>query len=336
MDFGTLLTELQNKSDLKKDEIITLVDRKYSEMKDLITKEGAVYLVGKDLEINLTENINGRMPIKNIVAGMRNVNIVGRIFRISKINEFTKSNGATGRVANIFIGDNTGFIRIPLWDDQVKLLEVNVLSVGYAVYVSNGMVRENVFGNIEITLGRFGTITQVEDFVELPSVEDLIKIFLSSSSERTSISDIVSGGNFEVKGTVLQLFKGNFLFDICPMCGNKPENKKCIEHGDITPNHALVLSFILDDGTDNLRCVLFRDIAEKICNVSAEDLSKLNADVRYNTLSAKLLGKEIVLIGRIKKNDMLDRLEMIVNDFKGINPLEESKKLVDGIELMVN
>lgn len=335
MDFDFLISELENKSDLKKDDILSLVDKKYLEMRDLITKEGAVYLTAKELGIDLPENVTGRISIKSVVSGMRNINVIGRVFKISKINEFIKSNGSAGRVANIFIGDNTGFIRIPLWDEQVKLLEDNILSIGDVIQVSNGISRENTFGNVEISLGRFGAINQLEDFTELPSTEDLLKKSLNLSIERTSISDATSGGNFEIKGTPIQLFKGNFLFETCPMCGNKVDNGRCIEHGDVTPGHALVVSFIMDDGTGDLRCVLFRETAEKLCNTSAEELSKIDANERHMIINDKIIGKEFVLSGRIKKNKLSDRLEMVVDDFKGINPLEESKKLVDELELII-
>lgn len=334
MDFNILLTELESKSNLKKSDIINLIDKKYLEMKDLITKEGALYLTAKELGVDLPENPS-RMPIKSVIPGMRNINVIGRIFRISKINEFTKSNGTAGRVANVFIGDNTGFIRIPLWDEQVKLLEDNTISLGDVVQIGNGLARENTFGDVEISLGRFGAIVPIEDYVELPSIENLSKMFLNSSSERTNISNIIAGGNFEIKGTVIQLFKGNFLFEVCPMCGNKIENNRCIEHGDVTPNYALVLSFVLDDGTEDLRCVLFREIAEKMCGIRSEELSMLDPERRYQLLSQKILGKEFILSGRVKKNKIFDKLEMMVNDFKDINPLEESKKLLDELELMV-
>lgn len=335
MNFDFLITELENKSNLKKDDILNLVDKKYLEMKDLITKEGAVYLVARELDINLPEFSTGRASIKSVVPGMRNVNLIGRIFRVSKINEFTKTNGTAGRVVNISIGDNTGFIRIPLWDEQVKLLEENAISIGDIIQISNGFARENIFGDVEISLGRFGSIHPLEDYVELPSTEDLSKIFFNISPERTDISNIVSGGNFEIKGTIVQLFRGNFLFAICSMCGGRVENNRCIEHGDVTPSYALVISFIMDDGTSDLRCVLFREAAERMCGATAEELSGLYLEKRYQLLSSKLSGREFVLSGRVKRNKLYDRLEMIVNDFKDINPLEESKRLVDELELMV-
>lgn len=335
MDYDFLISELESKSNLKKDDVQSLVEKKYSEMNSFITMEGAVYLVAKEMNIDLPENSSERMPIKNIKPGMRNSNIIGRIFRISKITEFTKSNGMAGRVSNVFVGDGTGFVRVPLWDDQVKLLEDNTLSLGDVVSIVGGMARENMYGDTEISLGRFGAIHIVEDYTELPSVNDLTKMLFNNSTERTCVTDITPGGNFEIKGTVVQLFRGSFLFDICPMCGGKTDNSRCNEHGDVTPNHAMVLSFIVDDGTDSMRCVLFRETAEKLCGITAEELYKLDADQRFRLFEDRLLCKDVILAGNVKTNSMYDRMEMMVNGFKSINPLEESKKLVDDMEIAV-
>jgi len=292
-------------------------------------------LVAKEFDISLPENSLGRMPIKKVVSGMRNVSITGRVFKISKINEFKKSNGSAGRVSNIFIGDNTGVIRVPLWDEQVKLLEEGTISVGDIIQVGNGLARENTFGEVEISLGRFGSINILEDFVDLPSAEELLKMSFNISPERADISDAISGGSFELKGTIAQVFRGNFLFEVCPLCNGKVEDSKCMEHGDVAPSHAMVVSFILDDGTDDLRCVSFRKSAEELIGMPSEELSKLEPEERYGMVSSNLLGREIILSGRIKKNKMSGRMEMMVNGFKDINPLEESKRLVDEIELMV-
>ncbi|MEM5797289.1 MAG: OB-fold nucleic acid binding domain-containing protein [Candidatus Aenigmatarchaeota archaeon] len=334
MDFDLLLAELQNRSGLKKDDILYLVDKRYSEMNNLITKEGAIYLVAKELGIDLPENTIEKTPIKNITPGMRNVNIIGRVFKISKTNEFIKLDGTVGRVVNIYIGDNTGFVRVPLWDEQIKLLEESI-SLGDIVQISHGVARENIFGDIEISLGRFGRIIPVE-YTNLPSLEELSKMFLNVFPERSDIVNIVSGGNFEIKGTIVQLFKGNFLFDICPLCDGRLDNSKCFEHGEVTPNQALVLSFIIDDGTGDLRCVLFREIAEKICGIKSRELSSIEPGERYQMLADRLLGKEFILSGKVRKNKLFDRLEMVVNDFKDINPLEESKRLVNELESVVN
>ncbi len=334
MNFDYLLTELQSKSNLDRDEIHSLVNDKYADMKDFITKEGAIYLVAKEIGIDLPERPTGIIPIGSVIIGMKNVNVIGRVFRISRIVDFSKSNGSKGRVANLLIGDSTGSIRVPIWDEQVKSLEDGSISMGDILQISNGFSRENNFGGIELSIGKFGAIGHLTDY-DLPSVEQLEKGILSISAERSNISDTVPGGDFEIKGTIVNVFKGSFLFNVCPMCGNKIDENRCVEHGDVSPSPALVVSFIVDDGTGDIRCVMFKKSAEKICDLTSDHLAKLDTEARYNEISEKLLGKEFIFSGRIKQNKLFDRTEMMVNDFKDINPLEESNRLVEQLEMII-
>ncbi len=328
--FDYLVKELEAKSHMEKQEILGHIDNKYNEMESLITKEGAVYLVAKELGINLMGEY--KMQIKDVALGMKNVGITGRIFKISKINEFQKS-GRKGRVSNVFLGDSTGIIRIPLWDDQVKLVEDGLVTVGDIVKIGNGFVRENMFGDKEISLGKYGSINHVQEFVALPSVEELSNMLANPMPERTRISDLVSSGIFEIRGSIVQLFKGNYLFNICPVCENKMADK-CVEHGGVPPNHAMIVSFVIDDGTSDIRCVLFRETAERFLQISSESLAELNPDQRFEMIKDKVLGREMLFRGRVKKNKIFDNLEMTVNEFEDINALEESKRLINEIEIM--
>lgn len=328
-----ILSEIEKQTDVSKKELLEKVDKRYQELEGLITKDGAAYLVARDLGIDLP-NTARKLQMKNIVAGMRNVNILGRIFRISSVNEFVRQDGGKGRVVNIFLSDGTTYVRIPLWDNQVSLIEEETIKLGDVIQITNGLARENVFGDVEISLGKFGTVKQIEDSMEFPSLEDLTKRFLVFSSEKSFIKGIMPG-NFEIKADVVNVFKGNFLFNICPVCSNSLDGDKCSEHGTVDPNQALVVSCIVDDGTGDLRVVFFRELAEKLCGVPSQELSSLTADERYNIIKEKLLGRVIVISGKVKKNKLSDRLEMMANDFKDLNVLEESKKLVEEIELAI-
>lgn len=335
MSLEEVLNELKKQADVPKEELIEKINKKYEQLSGLITKEGAAHLIARELGINLPKKKINQLQIKNIVNGMRNVSIIGRIIKISSINEFERSNGRKGRVANLFVADDTGYFRLPLWNDQVKLVEEGNVKLGDVVQIYNGTTRENIFGDVEISLGKFGGIRNIE--TEMPSTEELTKKFLFSfsNSKKSSIKDI-SPGNFEIRATVVHVFKGRFLFDICSICGSKLVKNKCSEHGEVKPDQALVISCIVDDGTDSIRAVFFRELAERIITTKVSELTSLDVEKRYEIISEKMLGRELILIGKVRKNKMFDRLELIVNDAKDLNVLEESKRLAEEIELKVS
>ncbi|MEM5847347.1 MAG: hypothetical protein QXE97_04645, partial [Candidatus Aenigmatarchaeota archaeon] len=120
-------------------------------------------------------------------------------------------------------------------------------------------------------------------------------------------------------------------FYVCPVCNETIEENKCEEHGEVEAVPELVISCILDDGTSTIRTVFFRDNAEKLLGLSAKELQ--NSEESFRTVEEKLLGKELIIRGRIKKNKIFDRLELIVNDFEELNVEQEIKSLIEKINL---
>ncbi len=327
LPYEKILEEIVKRSGISQQEIEKMISSKQEELSGLISLEGAAYLVARELGIDLEPMARKRLEIKNIVSGMKNVNIIGRVFKISDITNFKTSDGKDGKVVSIFIGDSSGFVRLPLWNDQVKIVEEGLLKVGSAVQVMNGIARENIFGDVEISLGKYGSIKEIEA-EDLPSIEEILSSF--KSSPRVLIKDI-KPGIFEIRATIVHVFKNKLFFDVCPVCGNTLEENKCKEHGEVEASPALVVSCILDDGTSNIRAVFFREQAEKLLEMKAEELK--NLENSFEVVEEKLLGREIIVTGRVKKNKIFDRLELIVNEFKDLNPEEESKKLLEELNL---
>jgi len=325
-----IVNQLERQSNISRKELMEMVNKKQRNMSGLVSPEGAAYLVARDLGIMISDSAR-RIDIKNVISGMKKVNIIGRIFRISPLVDFKKQDGTSGRVVNIFIGDGTGYLRIPLWNEQAKMVEDEMIRIGDTIQIFNGMARENTFGDVEVSVGKYGTIRQSEEAVELPSAEQMTKRYFSLVPERTSIKDLVPG-NFEIKGTVIDVFKSNFIFNTCSICGGTVEGNRCSNHGEVECNPALVFSCLIDDGTGDLRVVFFRDIAEKILGVTAGEMKNLELDERFKLVREKIIGKEFVMTGRVKKNKMFERIEMVVNDCKDLNVTEESKRLIEEIE----
>jgi replication factor A1 len=333
MSLEEILAEIEKSSGLSREELKKRIEEKKQEFSDMLTEEGAAYLVANELGLDLLEKRRRQLEIKNIVAGMKNVSFIGRVFNITPIINFERQDGSIGKVVNIFVGDETGFVRVPLWNDQVKIVEDGELKPGDAIQVSNGISKEGIYG-IEVSIGKYGFINKIE-LEDIPSLEQLRKKYLSSQGERTEIKDL-SPGRAEIVGTVVHVFKGKLFFEICPDCGNtllkKDQKFVCPQHGEIVPSKALLITTIVDDGTANIRAVFFRDQAEKILQISAKELEEMEEGKRYEVVKERLLGRDLQLTGRVKKNKIFNRIEFIVGEAKDLNVLEESKRLAEELE----
>jgi len=307
VSFQDIVKLIESKTGLSREEILKKIDEKLESFKDLITPEGAAYLVAKDLGVELPRK-ERKIKIQDILPGVKHISFLGRVFAISPIREF-ETGGRKGRVCNLYIADETGFVRLPLWNDQVDWLENSRLSVGQIVQIVNAVSRENIYGETEISLGRFGLIRIAEDTGELPPLEVLQEKYSRFTYEPVRIAEIERSGRYEVKGFVVAVFKSDFIFE---------DDKE----------KYLLVPTVIDDSTATLRVTFFREQAEKLLGSTVEEVEKMSAEERRNFVEDKILGLELVVRGRVKHNKQFDRLEMIANDFEHLNPLEESKKLL--------
>ena len=338
MDSDDIIGSILKKTSFSRDEIKQKIARKQRDLGGLITEEGAAHLVAKEYGLDLINATKRTLQIKNILSGMKSVTFSGRIFKISNIIDFKRPDGTVGRVVNIFLGDGSGICRVALWDDQVKLVSEETIKIGDIIKIIGGLAKENVYGDIEISLGRFGKIAGSEE-TDFPSTEDILKMSGGMNYQRTSISGILPG-NFEVKATVVDVLPGNFIFSVCSVCGKKVEVgqgiARCAVHEEVDANNAIVVNSLVDDGTGDLRTIFFRNNAEKFIGMAADELAQIAPEQRLEVIKQKVLGKELLLIGKVRNNNVFNRLEMLVDEIKEINPLEESKRIAEEIELKLS
>jgi replication factor A1 len=131
------------------------VDEKVALMAGLCDGRTAAMLVARDL---------GASEVLTKIGSIRpesgNVIFTGRVLAVSEIREFPRSDGSMGRVANLTLADETGSVRVALWDETVELVRSGDLKEGQCLKV-RGLAKEGYTGT-EVTLGRSGGIEVVE------------------------------------------------------------------------------------------------------------------------------------------------------------------------------
>ncbi|MEM3421649.1 MAG: DUF2240 family protein, partial [Candidatus Hadarchaeum sp.] len=211
-------------------------------------------------------------PIKigELEPNLDTVEVVGRVVEISERREFTRPDGKKGTVASIVLGDDSGTVRVSLWQEHAESL--GHLKVGDVVRLVDAYTTLGNLGQVELHLGSQGRLER-SPALEVPLVAVLAPAV--QEPERVDISKIDREGmRVEVRGTVMQVFHRRPIFDVCPSCGRGIVGSEtsliCEECGkSVTPDHRAVLSFLLDDGTGNIRVVLFGRVAEKLLGMSA-------------------------------------------------------------------
>jgi hypothetical protein len=321
--YDKIIEKIKEKIDISDKEIEDKINEKLKQLSGLISKEGAAHIIANELGVRLFEQISGRLQIKNILAGMRNVEVTGKVVGVYDVREFN-TNGRQGKVGNFIIGDETGTIRVTCWGDIAE--NVTKLNVNDIVKIISGYAKEN---NNRVELHT----NDKSKIIINPKGETIAEVKETNNFIRKSISDLRGDeDNVELLGTIVQVWEPRF-FEVCPECGKrvrqKEENFICEQHNTIKPDYSYFLSLFLDDGTDVIRVVFFRNQLESLINKNKEEILLFKDDLqKFEDVKKQLSGCQIKVQGRTTKNQMFDRIEFLVNRiYLNFDPEEEIKRL---------
>jgi replication factor A1 len=164
-----------------------------------------------DEDVDVDVEIGDAASIEGLTIGQSDVNLVGRVLDTDELRTFSRDDGSEGRVANLTIGDETGRVRVTLWDDQAP--RAAELEPGVSVEIVDGYVRERD-GALELHVGERGAVeeideavTYVPDTVDIASVEigqtvDVAGVVRSADPKRTFDRD--DGSEGQVRNIRLQ------------------------------------------------------------------------------------------------------------------------------------
>jgi len=319
--FDEMIKKIQEKSGISEQEIIDKINLKLEQLSGLISKDGAAHIIANELGVKLAE---GSGKIKDIYPGMRNVEFNAKVQQVYEIREFNRQDGSSGKVGNFLCGDETGVIRVVCWGSQADKL--SQLSNECIIRITGGLIRDNQ-GRKEVHLNDKSNIILSPNGVSISEVKN------RSDVKRKEIKDLEeTDQNVAILGTIVQSFEPRF-FEVCPQCGKRIKEQDgqfvCPEHKNVTPDFSYVFNVVVDDGSDNMRCVLFRNQALKLLNKSQEQmLVYKDSPASFDSVKNDLLGSLVKIVGRVNKNTFFDRLEFVAQMvFPEPDPAEELERL---------
>ncbi|MBI4153337.1 hypothetical protein HY497_02340 [Candidatus Woesearchaeota archaeon] len=299
-----LKEKIVNESGISAAELDQKIKEKMGELSGLISEEGAAHIVANELGMQLLES-NAMPKINDLRAGMRNVDVIGKITKKFELRHFESARGP-GKVASVVFGDETGVTRVVFWNDQADKLDD--FHEGDVLRISSAYVRDNN-GRIELHINDRSGVEVNPEGVTIDIVE---KKF--DEATKKSIKDLqADDANVELLVTLVDIFDPHY-FTVCPECNKRAAEKEgsfsCTVHGSVTPAVSYVLNALGDDGADTIRLVFWKNQAERLLGLGNSDiLTFKDYPERFQDVKHKLLGEVVKLVGRVTKNQMFDRLE---------------------------
>jgi len=93
------------------------------------------------------------MKIIELKPGMRRVDIAAKISEISQPREVTTRRGEQSRVATAVVSDDSGTVKLNLWNEQIDQVKVND-----NITIENGYV-DSFRGETQLNVGRYGKLS---------------------------------------------------------------------------------------------------------------------------------------------------------------------------------
>lgn len=312
LSYEEIRARIKDATQLSEQQIDEKVEDKLRQLSDLVSKEGAAHIVANDLGVKVFQQKHAREKVKEIAPMQRNIELLARVVRNYGIRHF-KTEKKEGRNAAFLAGDETGVVRVTVWDDPV-IVKLEKLKENDIVLIKGAYVRENN-GYNEVHLGSGSSVELNPDNEDVPVSRQ--------QPSNKAINELKEKDLATIAGTVVQVFEPRF-YEACPECNKKvQEDGACVQHGKVEKRLVPILNMIIDDGTDNIRVVCFRDLAETALGMKAEELAGKKGDPAFfEDVKKNILGKQMQVTGRVSMNEMFARLEMVAQNVKDATPAE--------------
>lgn len=236
-----------NKSDEEINEILETIKNKYE---GLLSDVGAAILLSKQLnvDVELKQKISEITKVSEITTDIDSISLYARVKSIPLPRTYKAKDGTEGKVQSVFLEDETGYIKLNLWQDKADIVKELNLEKNDLVFVKDaGVSQYNERTELSLRFG--GQIIKDPKDVKIPKIkENLVKISEISSSFDSPV-DII--------GRITNIF---------PLKTFTKEEKE-----------RFAINFELHDGKKAIRCAAFDDYAKHISsNLLRGDLVRLN------------------------------------------------------------
>ncbi|MFX0003623.1 MAG: DUF2240 family protein, partial [Candidatus Hermodarchaeota archaeon] len=292
---------------LTRKEIQNLVEDKKNELKGLISDEGALFIIAKELGVDIKGENEDFLKeidifISDITQNMKNITLYGRIKEIYRVNSFERNDGTKGYVGSFLIHDNTGDARVVLWDNQVNIFTEANFEKNELVKIINGTAKKGKYGSTEIHVGSYGKV--------ILSPEDVdYKKYPKVSFKPINVSDInLNLNSLSLEGKVIQI---------------SPKTEFTRKDGEL----GKVQSLTLLDSTGSIRITFWNEDTEKLNELEINDVVLItNLNPRLSTLDSKTI--ELTA----NRNTMVEKkkvdLEIKGETIKSVQELQNKRGIV--------
>jgi replication factor A1 len=283
---------------VSKQDFLQRIQDKVEGMGGLCDEPMAAMLVAN--ELGFSDVGRDCVKIENITSESGQVNFIARIISVFDVKEFTRNDGTVGRVGNVIVGDESGKIRLTLWDNMADMIKAGKIKVGQTYQIS-GYSKQGYSG-MEVNIGNNGVLAECDEEINV-------------AANNQKIKDIKDGmGNLNLTGKVLEI-----------------SEVRIFQRKD--GNSGKVGNLLIGDSTGKIRVTLWDEKTEFLDEIEYGDtVELLNAYARENAFTQKVeiqIGSRGVIRKTEKQIEYEEEFTPIADIEDNMNDINISGRVLD-------
>ena len=303
-------------------------------------RRGRLRLIESSADGETKVSVSTPQTLKDLKPDQFGITVGVVVIENQGIKTFPRRDGTEGKRLVFSLADNTGRIRAVAWGAAAdKLADVEP---GTQLLLEGVSSRQGLQQDIELHINESTQVTHNPPNLDIqdPSTEPLVTTHPMSSFQ--ILANVTEGNTVTIRGTIVQVFHQKSVYDSCPKCYKKITVSggtiTCPKCGVIKQSEPrLIAKIVVDDGTENIRASFFGQTTETLFGMTGAEAKALieksgNEAEPAISVEEALLGKEVVLTGRINLNNFSNELELSVNTIADVDPVELATTLADSLE----
>jgi len=266
---------LAKRSDLSANQIRELIEEKKKEGRGLLSDEGAARLVAEELLIQTCGTELGRMNVKNLVSGLNDVTLSGRVLLAWPPQQFQRRDGTSGRVMRIILVDRSGKARCALWDRHVDIAERAGNLQGRILRIGHAYTRQGLTGEAEVHAGDRSSVEVDPSGLQMSEFPEFKELF-------TRISDLEQQDNSINIVGIIQTEPKTYKFE-------RDERPGSVLRSSLADESGTVPIVVWNERAEELKELKIGDILQIInCRTRIDNNGKLEVHVESRSQATKL------------------------------------------------
>jgi replication factor A1 len=196
---------LSRHPEISREEVIERLEKGKMKTGGFISDKTLLRMIAAELSVEIPQDeaLATKLSIRDLVLGLNDVTLVGRVVAVFPPKAF-KGN-RSGKMASLLIADQSDTLRVVLWDEKTSFIESGEIKVGQIIRFSHGYTREDRSGRVELHIGEKSEIETNPRGVEAKDYPTIGK-FTTKIGE---ITQTQKNKRVNITGTVKELFSAS-------------------------------------------------------------------------------------------------------------------------------